>query len=144
MRELAYVRPTEPAEAVAAVTADPQARYLAGGSNLVDHLKLRITEPETLVDVRGLGLMIGFYLAVTGRRVGSRPEDRLDGEVHEGSGEQGMFSPWSWWPLALGSGAAVVMLGMAVGVWIVFIGLFLGVIGLVGWVFEYSRGLNAH
>jgi xanthine dehydrogenase YagS FAD-binding subunit len=56
MRELAYVRPEDPRDAVATVQADPQARFLAGGTNLVDHLKLGITDPATLVDVRHLGL----------------------------------------------------------------------------------------
>lgn len=92
----------------------------------------------------GLSGMIGFYLAVTGKRVGLRPEDRLDAEIHEGSGEQGHFSPWSWWPLVLGLSAATSFLGMAVGFWILYIGMGLAVIALVGWVFEYSRGDHAH
>lgn len=56
MRELTYVRPDSAAEAVAAVTGDPHARYLGGGTNLVDHLKLGITTPEVLVDVSRLPL----------------------------------------------------------------------------------------
>ncbi|MHA7207845.1 cytochrome c oxidase subunit 4 [Arthrobacter sp. MDT1-65] len=92
----------------------------------------------------GLAGMIGFYLAFTGKRVGARPEDRLDAEIHEGSGEQGHFSPWSWWPLVLGLAAATGFLGIAIGFWILYIGLGLAVIALVGWVFEYSRGYHAH
>lgn len=92
----------------------------------------------------GLCGMVGFYLAFTARRIGERPEDRLDAEVHEGSGEQGFFSPWSWWPLLLGLGAATGFLGLAVGFWILYIGLGLTVIGLIGWVYEYSRGDHAH
>ncbi|WP_137292392.1 FAD binding domain-containing protein [Nocardioides dongxiaopingii] len=56
MKELTYVRATSAAEAVAAVTADPHARYLGGGTNLVDHLKLGIASPEVLVDVSRLPL----------------------------------------------------------------------------------------
>jgi xanthine dehydrogenase YagS FAD-binding subunit len=56
MRELAYARPDRPEEAVAAVAADPEARFLAGGTNLVDHLKLGIATPELLVDVTRLPL----------------------------------------------------------------------------------------
>jgi xanthine dehydrogenase YagS FAD-binding subunit len=37
--------------AVAAVVARPGAAYLAGGTNLVDHMKLGIASPELLVDV---------------------------------------------------------------------------------------------
>lgn len=92
----------------------------------------------------GLSGMIGFYFAFTGKRVGQRPEDRLDAEIHEGSGEQGHFSPWSWWPLALGTSAATGFLGLAVGWWILYIGMGFAVIAIVGWVYEYSRGDHAH
>jgi xanthine dehydrogenase YagS FAD-binding subunit len=51
-----YRRVDDPAAAVAAVTGHPEAVYLAGGTNLVDHLKLGIVEPQTLVDVSRLGL----------------------------------------------------------------------------------------
>ncbi|WP_026818424.1 cytochrome c oxidase subunit 4 [Arthrobacter castelli] len=97
-----------------------------------------------LLLITGLCAMIGFYLGFTGRRVGARPEDRMDGEIHEGAGEQGHFSPWSWWPLALGMGAAMGFLGLAVGWWIVYIGSGFTVIALIGWVYEYSRGSHAH
>jgi xanthine dehydrogenase YagS FAD-binding subunit len=56
MRELDYVRASSPEEAVAAVSGNPRARFLAGGTNLVDHLKLGIAAPEVLVDVRRLPL----------------------------------------------------------------------------------------
>jgi xanthine dehydrogenase YagS FAD-binding subunit len=51
-----YQRPTDPASAVALVAENPGAAYLAGGSNLVDHLKLGIARPDLLVDVRRLPL----------------------------------------------------------------------------------------
>ncbi|WP_166133554.1 FAD binding domain-containing protein [Nocardioides ochotonae] len=54
MRELTYLRPEDPAAAVAAVSGDPEARFLAGGTNLVDHLKLGVARPATLVDVSRL------------------------------------------------------------------------------------------
>jgi xanthine dehydrogenase YagS FAD-binding subunit len=56
MKELTYLRPADAAEAVAAVAADPHARFLAGGTNLVDHLKLGVARPDTLVDVSRLPL----------------------------------------------------------------------------------------
>lgn len=92
----------------------------------------------------GLCLMVGAYLSFTGKRVGPRPEDRLDAEIHEGSGEQGHFSPWSWWPLMLGLSAATGFLGLAVGWWVMYIGAGMAAIALVGWVYEYSRGDHAH
>ncbi|MCD4536578.1 xanthine dehydrogenase family protein subunit M [Nocardioides sp. cx-169] len=54
MRELAYLRPDDAATAVAAVAGNPGARFLGGGTNLVDHLKLGVTAPELLVDIRRL------------------------------------------------------------------------------------------
>lgn len=56
MRELDYVRASDVEEAVALVSGDPDARYLGGGTNLVDHLKLGIARPARLVDVGRLGL----------------------------------------------------------------------------------------
>ncbi len=56
MRELDYVRASDVEEAVALVSGDPDARYLGGGTNLVDHLKLGIARPARLVDVSRLGL----------------------------------------------------------------------------------------
>lgn len=54
MRQMEYRRPTDVAEAVAVVSGDPDAAFLGGGSNLVDHLRLGITRPGALVDVTGL------------------------------------------------------------------------------------------
>jgi Aerobic-type carbon monoxide dehydrogenase, middle subunit CoxM/CutM homologs len=50
----AYARPTDTADAVRQVTAEPSASFLAGGTNLVDHLRLGIARPTLLVDVRTL------------------------------------------------------------------------------------------
>jgi hypothetical protein len=94
--------------------------------------------------VAGMAGMVGFYLYYTAKRVGPRPEDRLDGEIHENAGVIGQFSPWSWWPLMLAAAAAVGFLGLALGFWVLFLGVGLAIIGLVGWVFEYSRGDHAH
>lgn len=56
MRELAYLRAETPAEAVHALAANPRARFLGGGTNLVDHLKLGVASPDLLVDVSRLPL----------------------------------------------------------------------------------------
>ncbi|WP_026530655.1 cytochrome c oxidase subunit 4 [Haematomicrobium sanguinis] len=94
--------------------------------------------------VAGLAAMIGFYLNLTAKRVGPRPEDRLDGDIAEGAGPQGHFSPWSWWPIVMAASCAGLFLGLAVGFWISMISVVFGVIALVGWTFEYSRGDHAH
>lgn len=46
-----YHRATSVADAVATVAERPDAVYLAGGTNLVDHMKLGVAEPGVLVDV---------------------------------------------------------------------------------------------
>ncbi|HEU5038306.1 MAG TPA: xanthine dehydrogenase family protein subunit M [Nocardioides sp.] len=74
MRALEYLRPETPEDAVAALAAHPEARFLAGGTNLVDHLKLGITAPEVLVDVRRLPLdTVEAYDDASGRglRIGA-------------------------------------------------------------------------
>jgi xanthine dehydrogenase YagS FAD-binding subunit len=53
VREFGYERPAEIGAALAAVSA-PGARYLGGGTNLIDLMKLGVETPELLVDVTGL------------------------------------------------------------------------------------------
>ena len=53
MRPFAYERATDDAGAVAAL--DPGARYLGGGTNLVDLMRLGVETPAKLVDVTRLG-----------------------------------------------------------------------------------------
>jgi xanthine dehydrogenase YagS FAD-binding subunit len=54
VKPFAYERAADPAEAIAA--AREGARYLAGGTNLVDLMKLEVETPARLVDVNHLGL----------------------------------------------------------------------------------------
>jgi xanthine dehydrogenase YagS FAD-binding subunit len=54
MKPFAYARPGSVAEAVRDVAGDPTAVFLAGGTNLVDHLRLGVATPERVVDVRRL------------------------------------------------------------------------------------------
>ncbi|QKW10034.1 xanthine dehydrogenase family protein subunit M [Streptomyces sp. NA04227] len=56
MKPFAYVKAATPDEAVRACAARPGARYLAGGTNLVDLMKLGVESPEVLIDVSGLRL----------------------------------------------------------------------------------------
>ncbi len=91
-----------------------------------------------------LCVMIGGYFRLLSGRIDERPEDDALGEIDQGAGDQGVFSPWSWWPLVIGAAAAFVFAGLAVGWWLSAIGGGLAVIGLTGWVFEFSRGQHAH
>jgi xanthine dehydrogenase YagS FAD-binding subunit len=54
MKPFDYHSPADAATAVRSVAGDPSAMFLAGGTNLVDHLKLGIAEPGRLVDVTAL------------------------------------------------------------------------------------------
>lgn len=92
----------------------------------------------------GLFVMVGFYLRMLAKRHGQRPEDNDDGEIHELAGEQGVFAPWSWWPLLVALAAALGFTALAAGWWIMAPAAFVGAIALVGWVFEFSRGQHAH
>ncbi|MGC4174166.1 cytochrome c oxidase subunit 4 [Demequina sp.] len=92
----------------------------------------------------GMFLMVGYYFRMLAKRHGKRPEDRNDGEIAELAGEQGVFAPWSWWPLVLAAAAALGFAALAIDWWIMAPAAVLAVIGLVGWVFEFSRGQHAH
>ena len=56
MRAFTYERANAPAEAAAAVASTPGAKFIAGGTNLLDLMKLQIETPTHLVDVNGLKL----------------------------------------------------------------------------------------
>ncbi|WP_230631066.1 FAD binding domain-containing protein [Sphingomonas sp. Leaf37] len=56
MKAFTYERATTPAAAAAAVAARPGAKFIAGGTNLLDLMKLQIEEPVHLVDVNRLKL----------------------------------------------------------------------------------------
>lgn len=56
MIPFAYSRPDTTDQAVQEVSNNPNTAYLAGGTNLVDHLRLGVAEPDSLVDISGLPL----------------------------------------------------------------------------------------
>ncbi|KQP38427.1 FAD-binding molybdopterin dehydrogenase [Methylobacterium sp. Leaf104] len=56
MNRFDYVRPTTVDEAVRAIASGAQARFIAGGTNLVDLMKYNVERPERLVDITRLPL----------------------------------------------------------------------------------------
>ncbi|WP_345218933.1 cytochrome c oxidase subunit 4 [Georgenia halophila] len=88
--------------------------------------------------------LAGGYLWITGRRIDPRPEDDPTADISDRAGEVGVFSPHSWWPLVLGVAATLGFLGLAIGWWMVGLGILMALIGLVGMLFEFSRGQHAH
>ncbi len=76
MKSFSYERATSPAAAAASVATRPGAKFLAGGTNLLDLMKLEIETPTHLVDVQDLkldridatgdgGLRIGAFVSNT-------------------------------------------------------------------------------
>src|SRR6187549_3658980 len=56
MRPFTFERAKTPAEAAAAAARHPGAKFVAGGTNLLDLMKLQIETPTHLIDVNELGL----------------------------------------------------------------------------------------
>ncbi|WP_424445609.1 cytochrome c oxidase subunit 4 [Microbacterium sp. CH-015] len=91
-----------------------------------------------------MSVMIAFYVDRVHRAQGGElPEDVLTADIDDGDPEIGEFSPWSWWPLVLALSASLGILGLAVGTFLLPIGLAVFVVAIVGWVYEYYRGYFA-
>ncbi|MES2941621.1 MAG: xanthine dehydrogenase family protein subunit M [Pseudomonadota bacterium] len=71
MKPFTYERARTPAEAAAAIVAHPGARFIAGGTNLLDLMKLQIETPGHLVDVNTLALDRIEATAEGGLRIGA-------------------------------------------------------------------------
>jgi xanthine dehydrogenase YagS FAD-binding subunit len=56
MKSFSYERAKTPAEAAAAVAGTAGAKFIAGGTNLLDLMKLEIETPTHLVDIQDIGL----------------------------------------------------------------------------------------
>lgn len=71
MRTFTYERASSPAAAAAAAARTPGARFIAGGTNLLDLMKLEIETPAHLIDVNGLALDRIEDTASGGLRIGA-------------------------------------------------------------------------
>lgn len=56
MKAFTYEKARSPADAAAAAAGNPGAKFIAGGTNLLDLMKLQIETPTHLIDVNGLAL----------------------------------------------------------------------------------------
>jgi uncharacterized membrane protein len=116
-----------------------------GGADIVYwYVSKEPTGTVALALAVGLAILVGFYLLFTGRRLPLRPEDNPEGEIAEGTGEIGFFSPHSWWPMWLGLSGAIMFAGIAVGWWLFLLGALLVFLSAIGFVFEYYRGEFSH
>jgi xanthine dehydrogenase YagS FAD-binding subunit len=71
MKAFTYERPTSPEAAAAAAAAKPGARFIAGGTNLLDLMKLQVETPVHLIDINRLGLDKVEATADGGVRIGA-------------------------------------------------------------------------
>ncbi|TMU28330.1 xanthine dehydrogenase family protein subunit M [Halomonas sp. ATBC28] len=71
MRAFSYERVSDPAQAAARATEVPGAKFIAGGTNLLDLMKHEIETPLHLIDVTGTGLNAITPTPSGGLRVGA-------------------------------------------------------------------------
>ena len=71
MKAFTYERVTTPADAAASAQRIPGAKFIAGGTNLLDLMKLEIETPTHLIDVNGLALDNITPTADGGLRIGA-------------------------------------------------------------------------
>ena len=71
MKVFTYQRATSPAQAAQLVARTPGSRFIAGGTNLLDLMKLEIETPGALIDVNGLGFDKIEPTANGGLRIGA-------------------------------------------------------------------------
>ena len=70
-----YEKATSVAHALALLARfGPEARILAGGHSLIPMMKLRLAQPETLIDINALTEL--SYLTVTGHGAADRRDDQ--------------------------------------------------------------------
>jgi xanthine dehydrogenase YagS FAD-binding subunit len=71
MKAFSYERARSPAEAAAAAAKTQGAKFIAGGTNLLDLMKLEIERPTHLIDVNGLALDRIESIPSGGLRIGA-------------------------------------------------------------------------
>lgn len=71
MKPFTYERALTPAAAAAAAAQNPKAKFIAGGTNLLDLMKHEIETPTHLIDVNGIGLDTIEPTADGGLRIGA-------------------------------------------------------------------------
>jgi xanthine dehydrogenase YagS FAD-binding subunit len=71
MKAFTYERAASPAAAAAAIVAQPDSKFIAGGTNLLDLMKIQVEAPLHLVDINRIGLDRIEATADGGLRIGT-------------------------------------------------------------------------
>ena len=71
MNNFDYARATDIADAVRRIAADPAAKFIAGGTNLIDLMKENVERPTRLIDITRLPLKTVEQTAEGGLRIGA-------------------------------------------------------------------------
>ena len=71
MNNFHYVRSHDVADAVRQVADDPSARFIAGGTNLIDLMKMEVERPSTIIDITRLPLKEVETTPSGGLRIGA-------------------------------------------------------------------------
>jgi len=93
----------------------------------------------------GLAGIVGFYIWFNSNRMGLLPQDNQIGEIADGAGELGFYSPHSWWPLPVALSACAAGLGLLLGWWLTLIAVGALFVSIFGFVLEYEKpSASAH
>ena len=83
MPSIRYEAPTSVAEAVRVVAADPSARVIAGGTDLLVQFRSGVRQPTAFVDVKRIPELVGISIDADGLRLGAATSAALIGEHRE-------------------------------------------------------------
>lgn len=88
----------------------------------------------------GLAFLIAFYVLFTSKRLGVLPEDVEHANIEDADSQYGFYSPHSWWPLAIGLGVSLFVLGFVFAIWLMVLGVLALLGAIFGLLFEYYQG----
>lgn len=107
MKPISYARPSTVAQAVNTVTARPNTVFLAGGTTLVDMLRIGAMEPDNVVDINWLPLAGMEHTADGGLRIGALTK------MSEVAADPGVRERYPFLSVALWKGASAQLRNMA-------------------------------
>jgi len=106
MNQFEYTRTTEVAGATKAITKTANTRFLAGGTNLIDLMKMGVVVPDRLIDIKPLPLK-DIKAAATGLHIGALTTNT---QVAENNDVKTMFPLLA---MAINAGASPQLRNMA-------------------------------